>query len=196
MKNFSLKYLILLLCSFALITSCDDGDDDDPEVSPFVGDYVISEASVSEEFVISINGPVGPMDFTVTKGMDITGAIQDALLSSIECGSPESSYVELREDKSIFMSCAGENELNAGTWQEESATELKLNLNNAAIPSSPIGLPLTVTDITWAGSNMSGLTSVPLPESMVEALLPDEITLAPGNPAIFMVKFSLTFVKQ
>ena len=194
MKKFSLKYLVLLLCSISIITGC--SDDDDAEVSPFIGDYVIHSASVSDEFVISINGASGPMDFEVPPGMDITEVIQAALLSSVECDSPANSFVELRKDNSMFMSCAGENELNAGTWEEVSPTELKLNMNNEAIPSSPVGFLLNVTDIVMAGSNMSGLTSVPLPKDMVEALLPQGITLAPENPPVFMVKFSLTFVKQ
>lgn len=195
MKNFGLKYLVLLFFSFVLITGCSDDNDDSAEVSAFIGDYVISNASVSEEFDISINGPVGPIDFTVPVGMDITSAIQEALLSQIDCNSADKSYVELREDNSMYMSCAGENELNAGTWQEVSATELKLNMNAAAIPTSPTGFSLTVTDIVVAGANMSGFTSVPLPQDMVAALVAPA-TLAPGNPPIFMVSFSLTFVKQ
>lgn len=195
MKNFSLKYLVLLLFSFVLITGCDDDGDGDGGVSPFVGDYVISKAEVSESFVVSINGPVGPIDIPIDAGMDITEAIQEALLSQVDCDSADKSYVELREDNSMYMSCAGENELNAGTWEEVSATELKLNMNAAAIPISPIGFSLTVTDIAIAGANMSGLTSVPLPQDMVEVLIAPA-TLAPGNPSIFMVNFSLTFVKQ
>lgn len=195
MKKFSLKYLFLLLFSFVIITGCSKDDDNGEEVSTFVGDYIISNASVSEEFDISINGPLGPIDYTVPAETNITSAIQESLLSQIECDSPENSYVELREDNSMYMSCAGENELNAGTWQVVSATELKLNMNAAAIPASPIGISLTLTDIVVVGSNMSGLTTVPLPPDMVEALLPDGITLAPGNLFI-EVSFSLTFVKQ
>lgn len=194
MINFSLKYLVLLLFSFVLITGCDD-DDDEPEVSSFVGEYNISNAAVSEDLIVSINGPNGPMDITIPAGMDITEAIQQALLSQLDCDSPENSWVELRENSSMYMSCAGANEMNAGTWEEVSATELKLNMNADAIPSSPIGFTLTVTDITMAGNNMSGFTSVPLPADMVEALI-NPATLAPGYPPIFMVSFSITFVSQ
>lgn len=196
MKKISLKYLVLLLFSFALITGCSEDDDNGGEISTFVGNYVISNASVSEEFDISINGPLGPIDYTVPAETNITSAIQQSLLSQLECDSPENSYVELHKDNSMYMSCAGENELNAGTWQVVSATELKLNMNATAIPASPTGISLTLTDIVVSGSNMSGLTSVPLPADMVEALLPAGVTLASGNPPIFMVSFSLTFVKQ
>ena len=98
--------------------------------------------------------------------------------------------------KADILTKAGEKELNAGTWEEVSATELKLNMNASAIPDSPTGISLTVNEIVVAGSNISGVTSVPLTIDMVEALLPGDLTLATGNPPIFMVNLSLTFVKQ
>ena len=194
MMNFSLKYLVLLLCTFALISGCDDGGDGEPEVSPFVGDYVISEALLTEPLVIPIvELPVVGDEIVLPVGYPVTAAIQNALLNNVDCDSPDKSWIELREDLSMYMSCAGANELDAGTWEEISATELKLNMNAAAVP--PIGFPLTVTDIVMAGSELSGNTMVPLPQNMVAAMIaPAE--LAPGAPIIFMMNFSLTFVKQ
>lgn len=191
MKLLKMKYLVLLLFSVALFTSCGD-DEPQEEVSSFVGDYVISEAKTSEAFSINTN-EMG--EVPVAEATDITAAIQASLLSQVDCDSPENSYVELRENNSMFMSCQGANELNAGTWEEVSPTELKLNMNSSAIPTSPTGYVLTVTDIAIAGANMSGKTSVPLPKEMV-AVLVAPLTLTDDNPPIFMVSFSLTFVKQ
>ncbi|GAB1451240.1 hypothetical protein MASR2M47_12960 [Draconibacterium sp.] len=46
MKILNFKYLMILFASLAMFTGCDD--DDEPEVSPFVGNYVISKATVAE----------------------------------------------------------------------------------------------------------------------------------------------------
>ena len=193
MKNLSLKYLLLLLCSVALITSCsNDDDDENKQDSPFVGDYVIKEAKTSEAFTINTN-ELG--EIPIPAGTNITSAIQEALLSQVNCSSADNSWIELRNDFSIYMSCAGANELSAGTWDEVSATELRLNINADAVPSSPVGFTLTVTNIAVAGSDMSGLTSVPLPADMVATMVAP-LTLSEDNPAIFLVSFSLTFTKQ
>ncbi len=66
----------------------------------------------------------GPIPVPV--GTDITIQIQAALLSSLDCASAGYAYVELRKDFSIYMSCAGENEFNAGTWEEIDDSTLAL----------------------------------------------------------------------
>jgi hypothetical protein len=97
----------------------------------------------------------------------------------------------------LYLSCEGSDPLDAGTWDEVSATSLKLNLNNAAIPSSPTGFVLTVTEIVITGGNLTGKASVPLPKPMVAALVaPMQLTLTDAAPVIFVAKFSIEFQKK
>lgn len=190
MKTIKFSFLAILFVSFLLNDSCkkDKGD----EISVFVGDYVITKAAVSVPVAINVE-VLGAI--SIPAGTDITAAIQTALLSSVACSSPDKSYVELREDFSMYLSCEGSNPLNAGTWIEMSNTELILNMNNAAIPSSPTGFALSVTDIVIAGSKLTGTTSVPLPKAMIAAMVAP-LTLSPATPDILMVTFSLEFQKK
>jgi hypothetical protein len=138
---------------------------------------------------------MGPIP--IPPGQDITALIQQSLLSQVDCDDVNKSWVELRGDTKMYMSCEGANELNAGTWQEVSPTALKLNMNTAAIPTSPAGIVLDVTDIVIAGANMQGNTSVPLPKEMIATMLAQMgLTLTENNPDNFMLAFSITFVKQ
>jgi hypothetical protein len=95
----------------------------------------------------------------------------------------------------MYMSCEGANALNAGTWEEVSATELKLNMNSAAIPSSPSGFVLNVTNIVQSNNTMTGKTSVPLPKEMVAGMIAP-LTLAPSSPPVYLVTFTIEFVKK
>lgn len=167
MKLLKLKYFVLLVCTVALFTACSD-DDDGTEVSPFVGDYVIDEARTTVALEITTN-EIGA--FSIPANTDITQAIQAALLSAVDCSSPTKSYIEMREDETLYLSCEGANPLNAGTWEELSATSIKLNMNNAAIPASPSGFVLTVTDIAMSNTNLVGETTVPIPKEMIAAMV-------------------------
>ena len=190
MKILKFQFLFVLIASLAFFTGCKDDDNED--VSVFVGNYVISNAATSD--VLSVNtDQLG--ELSIPSGTDITEAIQDALLSAVTCSSADKSWVELRGDSKLVMTCEGSNELDAGTWQEVSETELKLNLNGNAIPSSPSGFVLSVTNIVIAGANMSGNTTVPLPKEMVAAMIAP-LTLTEDNPDVFLVKFSIQFTKQ
>lgn len=199
MKLLKLSFLASLALSMALLSGC--GNDDEEIISPFVGNYVITEASILTITPAVKTNEIG--DLPIPAGIDITEAIQSSLLSQVNCSSADKSWVELRKDKSMYMSCEGTNELNAGTWEEVSGTELKLNMNGAAIPSSPSGFSLNVTDIAIAGSNMSGKTSVPLPKEMLAAMVAQmsamfgvTLTLSDNNPDVFMVSFTIVFVKK
>jgi hypothetical protein len=193
MKILNFKFLTIALISLGFIGSCSkDGEKD----SVFVGSYVITEASVAESFTVPVTG-LG--DIPVPVGTSITGAIQTALLSAVSCSSADKTYVEIRKDFSLFMSCEGANPLNAGTWSEESSTELKLNLNSTAVPSAPTGISLTVTDVNKSGNLLTGITSVPLPKEMIAAMMAEInpiLTLDPSAPDIFVVKFSLKFTQK
>jgi hypothetical protein len=193
MKTMNFKSLSILFIAIVFIASCSE---DTKKVSSFVGDYVITEATVAESFNVPVTG-LG--NIPVPIGTPITVAIQTALLSAVSCSSADKTYIEIREDFSLYMSCEGANPLNAGTWTEISSTELLLNLNGTAVPSAPTGIALTVSDVVKNGDILTGTTSVPLPKVMIAATLAainPSLTLDPSAPEIFVVKFSLKFTQK
>jgi hypothetical protein len=201
MKKTQLKYLFLFLLAFSVFNACED-DADDP-TSVFVGDYLITEALVAEEFDLTtiVTGTTYQGDtITVPAETNITESIQVALLGSIEC-TPDKSLIELRKDNSMYLSCDGTTvELDAGTWEEVDEATIILNMNAAAVPSSVVGFSLTVSNITLVGSTLSGETAVPLPGEMLAPLVTQysQGALAldlTANPIVY-VKLKLTLTKQ
>jgi hypothetical protein len=191
MKILKFKSLFVLIVSLALFTGC--GDDEEVKESSFVGNFVINSAKVAAPSfsIITTTIPI-----PVPVGQDITQAIQGALLSSVNCSSADKSWIELRKDNKIYMSCEGANAINAGTWEEVDAKTLKLNMNSTAIPTSPQGIVLTVGDIVQDSKGWSGTTSVPMPKEMFAAMLqPLGFTIAP-SPDLYIVPFTLNFVKK
>jgi hypothetical protein len=194
MKIVKIDTLAILFATFTVLTACKDKSDD--EGSPYVGNYTISSAKIAEAINLEINGPAETVvPITIPVGQDITVQIQQSLLSAVDCQSAGNAYVELRKDYSIFMSCAGENEFNAGTWEEVNDSTLILNMNQTAIPSSPSGFALTVEGIDKSSAGMSGTTSVPLPKEMIEAML-QGATLVSTTPAVIPVVFTIDFDKK
>jgi hypothetical protein len=193
MKILNFKFLTVLLISLASVAGCNK---DEAKVSAFVGDYVITEAKVAQSFNVPVTG-MG--NIPVPIGTPITAAIQTALLGAVTCSSADKTYVELREDFSLYMSCEKANPLNAGTWAEVSSSELLLNLNSAAVPSAPTGIALTVIDVAKDGTILTGKTSVPLPKEMIAGMMatinPD-LVLDPSAPAVFIITFSLKFTQK
>jgi len=193
MEKMNFRLLTIMLISIGFIASCGE---DEKKASAFIGDYVITEATVAESFNVPVTG-FGNIPIPV--GTPITTVIQAALLGSVSCSSADKTYVELREDFSLYLSCEGANLLEAGTWTEISATELLLNLNSTAVPSAPSGIALSVTDVVKSGGILTGNTSVPLPKAMLAAALMainPAFTLDPSAPDIFVVKFSLKFTQK
>jgi hypothetical protein len=93
--------------------------------------------------------------------------ITTALLGAIDC-EPANSLIELREDFSLYLSCTSSvEELDAGTWEEQSTTVIVLSMNSTAIPSSPTGIVLTVTNVSLIGNALTGTTTVPISEQML-----------------------------
>jgi hypothetical protein len=192
MKTSNFKWLAAFFALVVLIPNCKD--DDKKDVSEFIGNYIINRAELTEALTV----PTVEMgNIPVPVGTDITQLIQAALLSAVTCSSADKSYVELREDFSLYLSCEKLNPLNAGTWEEVSATSLKLNMNNAAIPSSPTGFVLTVTDIVTDQAALTGTTSVPLPKAMISGMIAAmQLTLSVDAPDIFIAKFSVKFIRK
>lgn len=189
MKFLNFKKLAFIVAMFVLITNCKDKDK--TGISEFAGNYTISSAEMTEALSVptvelgNVNVPVGT---------DITVLIREALLSAVSCSAPDTSWVELREDYSMYLSCEGSNPLNGGTWEEVSPTSIKLNLNSDAIPSSPVGFTLTVTDIAKITGGLTGVTSVILPKEMIAEMV-SPLTITASAPAIFSVKFSIGFIE-
>jgi len=192
MKNLKFSFFAALILSVALFAGCND--DDEEQVSPFVGRFIISHAEVVAPS-FSLETTTGAK-IPVPVATDITPAIQAALLSSVNCSSADKSWVELREDKSIYMSCEGSNEIKAGTWEEIDAKTLKLNMNSTAIPSSQSGAVLTVTDIVQDATGWTGKTSVPMPKEMFAATLAGFGMTIAATPPVYIVPFSMDFVKK
>jgi hypothetical protein len=166
MKTSKLVLLTLLSVAMVFLSSCKK--DEEPEADPFVGEYVLANATISEPITLTTN-EIGDID--IPAGIDITTMMQDALLGAIEC-DPESSLIELHEDYSLVLSCATSmEEINAGTWEEQSETVIVLNLNSTAVPSSPTGVVLTVIDVELSGSTLTGTTSVPVSKEMLAGIV-------------------------
>ena len=175
------------------LSSCKD--DDEPEVSPFVGDYVITKAATSAVLILTT---VEIGEVPVPIGTDITPMIQTALLSALQC-EPANSLIQLKEDFSMYMYCTTSmDELNAGTWEEQGETTLILSLNSTAVPSSPTGMVLTVTDVSLVGSLLSGTTVVPIPEAMLAGIVAGMgMTLdLEATPDALPLTFTIELTKQ
>ena len=162
------RFILLTLLSVSVVFLSGCKKDEDPEENSFVGDYVLVKATISEALTLTTN-EIGEM--AIPAGIDITIMMQDALLGAVEC-APESSLIELHEDFSIVLSCATSGAMiDAGTWEEQSETVIVLNLNSTAIPSSPTGVVLTVTDVSFSGSTLSGATSIPVAKEMLATIV-------------------------
>ena len=189
MKIMNFRLLAILLVLLVFIPNC--SKDNKVEIK-FAGNYVITEALVAEAFTIPVTG-LG--NIPVAVNTPVTEAIQTALLSAVTCSSADKSYIELREDFSLVLSCEGADPLNAGTWTEVSATELLLNLNSSAVTSSPTGISLAVTEVVKSGTILTGNTSVPMPKAFIAAIIAP-LTLDASAPEIFLVKVSLKFTQK
>ncbi len=183
---------ILIILMAVFLADCKDSNK--TSIPAFTGNYVINSAQLSEALTVQTN-EAG--NISIPAGTDITQLMQTALLSAVSCSSPANSYIELRKDYSLYLSCAGANPFNAGTWIEVSPTALTLNLNSTAIPTSPTGFVLAVTDIVTDQNGMSGKTNVPLPKAMIAMMIaPQMMTMSASAPDVFMIDFSVIFSKK
>ena len=186
----------LLSVSMVFLSSCEE--DPEEEGSSYVGDYILENATISEPLTLATN-EMG--DLTIPAGIDITAMMQASLLGSVQC-DPASSLIELREDFSLYLSCTTSGtEIDAGTWEEQSETVIVLNMNSTAIPSSPTGVVLTVTDVSLSGSVLSGETEIPVAEDMlagiVTAMTMGAATLdTDATPDAVPMTFTIEFEKQ
>lgn len=198
MKNLRFSLFAALVLSVTLFTGCKD--DPEEEVSQYAGSYLITKATLSSAISLAING--SPLPLTVPAGTDITPLIQQSLLSALTPCTPDKSLIDLKEDYTMLMKCEGTtNEINAGTWEEVSATVLKLSMNSTAVPSSPLGFVLTVNNVELENKKLSGDTSVPMPKATLAIIV---TTMTGGlasldldaTPVILPVNFSIELLQK
>jgi len=196
MKKSKLILLTFLSVFLVFLPSCKE--DPEEEVSPYIGDYTIVKATLTENLTLMTN-EIGGM--TLVAGLSITEMIQTALLGAVDC-EPENSLIELREDFSLYISCSGSmEELDGGTWEEQSVTVVVLNMNSTAIPASPTGIVITVSEVTLEGNILSGETTVPISRDMLVSVIAGmsggQLTLdMEATPVAVPISFEIELEKQ
>lgn len=196
MKNSRFLMLAFLSVFLVFLSSCKE--DPEEELSPYIGEYTIVGATLTENLTLTTN-QIGEM--TLVAGLSVTEMIQTALLGAIDC-EPENSLIELREDFSLYIGCLGTTEeLDGGTWEEQSETVIVLNLNSTAIPASATGIVITVTDVTLEGNILSGETTVPISRDMLVDVLAGmsngQLTLdMEATPVVVPITFEIELEKQ
>lgn len=196
MKNSKFILLTFLSVFLVFLSSCKE--DPEEEVSPYIGEYTIVGATLTENLALMTN-QIGEM--TLVAGLSITEMIQTALLGAVDC-EPENSLIELREDFSLYIACLGSmEELDGGTWEEQSETVIVLNLNSTAIPASSTGIVITVSNVTLEGNILSGETTVPISRDMLVDVLAGmsggQLTLdMEATPAVVPITFEIELEKQ
>ena len=202
MKQLKFSALIAIIFASMMFTACGDDDDNgnDEQKSPYIGNYTIKSAKLAEAMPLEMIIGKDTMTVPIPAGQDFTDLISSALLNVIPECSAESSLIEMREDFSLYLSCAtSEWELNAGTWQEkDNGTTLVLNFNQSAIPSSPTGFQLTINDVKLENGVMSSTAVIPIPWATLAAAIAasGQATLTENNPDPIMFTFDLEFTKK
>ncbi|TAJ10131.1 hypothetical protein DMA11_19355 [Marinilabiliaceae bacterium JC017] len=193
-KSFWMKGLFhRSLFAFAIVgllfsTGCSD-DDDDEKVESWAGNYKLKKAMLTSE--IDLGGGI-----VIPANTDITELIEQALFSTIQCNDPDNTVIELREDKSLYVSCMGEDKtLQAGTWTEDIEEQtLTLNLNPQVVP--PDGVSLVVHEVSVSGDTLSGkIIDMPMSKELIGSLLPPGVEIPGDAPDVFLVTFSIEFTK-
>ena len=194
MKTTRLIFLAFLSVSLVFLSGCKD--DPEEELSPYIGDYIITSAKLSVDLELQTL-PQGPL--VVDAGTDITPMIVGALLGAIECDAAN-SLIQLREDFSLYLNCSSSaEELDAGTWEEQSATVIILSMNSTALP--PIGFFLTITDVSLVSNVLTGTTTVPISRDMLAQIVPlwsqGTLTLdVELTPLAVPITFTIVLAKQ
>jgi len=197
MKTTRLVLLTFLSLALVFLSSCKE-EEPEEELSPYIGDYIITKATLAEDIILQTN-EIGPM--TLVADLEITEMIQTALLGAIDC-EPENTLIEMREDFSLYLSCSSSmDELDAGTWEEQSETVIVLSMNSTAIPASPTGIVLEVSEITLVGTKLTGLTTVPISEEMLAGLVAEmsggQVTLdEEATPPVVNMTFTIELTMQ
>ena len=192
------RFIMLTFLSVFLVFLSSCKEDPEEEVSPYIGEYTVVNATLTENLTLTTN-EIGAM--TLVAGLSVTEMIQTALLGAVDC-EPENSLIELREDFSLYLGCLGTaEELDGGTWEEQSETVVILNMNSTAIPASPTGIVITVSDVTLVGNILSGVTTVPISRDMLVSVLAGmsngQLTLdMEATPVVVPITFEIELEMQ
>jgi hypothetical protein len=151
----------IALAAVFTFVSC-NGDDEEPEEDPtLAGVYQMQEALLTDDIKDVANNVI------IQSGSDVTEIMAGGIFGQSPCEDPANSAVDMREDGKLFFVCIGDESgvqgVDAGSWTEnETLTVLTLNLNATVVP--PLGFQLAITDVTKAGSTISGtIGAVPIP---------------------------------
>jgi len=198
MKRLNFSAFIAIIISAMMFTAC--GDDNTEEKSVYIGDYTIQSAKLAQPTPVEIIISGDTMAIDIPVGRDFTDLIKSALLNVIPECSEDASLIELREDFSMYYSCATSDwSMNAGTWQEkDNGTTLVLNFNQSAIPSSPSGFQLTATNVKLEGGVMTSTATIPIPRDVLAAAMEESgmATLTENNPDPVIFTLNLEFKKM
>ncbi len=200
MKQLKFSALIAIIFASMMFTACGDDDNNDEQKSAYIGSYTIKSAKLAEALPLEMVIGGKTMTVPIPVGQDFTDLISNSLLNVIPDCNAQSSLIELKEDFTMYLSCAtSEWELNAGTWQEkDNGTTLVFNFNQNAIPSSPSGFQLTATDVKLENGIMSSTAVIPIPWAVLAVAMEKsgQATLTENNPDPIMFKFDLEFEKK
>jgi len=209
MKNLNLSLLFAVLLSALFFTSCgDDGKTEPDDKSPYVGSYLISKATLASN--VSIPYVVGEEEktFDIPAGAPFTELIKGSLLGVIKDCSEDASYIEFKEDNSMYLTCGTTGwTLHAGIWKEESdGTVITMTFNQAAISAAPEGgFTLKTINVELKDGIMSSTTKkIPFPKetgaliiagAVERGYLPEGAVLSEDAPMIFWFTFDMEFKK-
>ena len=204
MKRFDLRFLFVLLFSATLFSSCSDDSTKPEEKSQYIGNYTIKSAKITESpdleiYLLNEEGQITDTMNIPFVGQDFTEMIQQALLGVVKNCSADASLIELREDNSMYLSCATSDfELYAGLWSEkDNGTTLVLSFNSDAIPSSPTGYTLEAYNVKLEGDIMYSTAGIPIPKEMIALAMEADgrALLSENNPDIINFVMELEFNK-
>ena len=208
MKRLSFSALFAILFASLLVTSCGDDNNDEDTKSPYVGSYLISKATLASDIEIPYVIAGEEKTFSIPKGAPFTELITNSLLGVIKDCSEDASYIEFRDDNSMYLTCGttGWN-LYAGIWKEEdNGKVIIMTFNQDAIPAAPDGgFTLKITNVELENGIMSSTTDkIPFPKktgaliiagAVERGFLPEGATLSENAPPIFWFTFDMEFKK-
>jgi hypothetical protein len=189
MKNLFnyLKFLSFgaVVVSLVFFSSCKE---DEPEVNPLVGTYVLSQAyftgqvteggeTENRDPIVFLNFPDGTggvSDVEVPAGIGgaafatsvLAGAITDVDDPSFTCDAAN-TRIDLRDGGKFYIICnSGGSEVEQGTWADLGNNTLQLFLTD-------LGTQVLIEDYALNGNTLTGtISNLPLPEDFAEPALP------------------------
>ncbi len=157
MKQFYTSDVYKRQASITLLISCDE----EKAAEPLVGKWKFSSVAITDNYTFAGTA------ITIPAGVNITAGVSEALYSVAQCSSSNLGAIELKASNQLSIICTdGSNDVTAGTWAKNSATELALNL------TAPSAISLNITNVVIAGSTLSGsIAGLPISKATYGPLL-------------------------